>query len=123
MTPVLPHRFLFRCEFSVPRVAGLPRRKGNRILELPEACVLPNLGPLDASTRPAAPRQPGPWQIGASGAWTDDATYTAKLWWHETPFARTLTCRFAGDRLTVEYAPNAGFGPLDPTQLEARAQA
>jgi hypothetical protein len=48
MTSVLPHRFFFRCEFSVPKVAGLPRRKGSRILELPDACVLPNLGPLDA---------------------------------------------------------------------------
>lgn len=48
MTSVLPHRFLFRCEFSVPRVAALPRRKGTRILDLPEACQLPNLGALDA---------------------------------------------------------------------------
>jgi hypothetical protein len=48
MTSVLPHRFLFRCEFSVPRIAGLPRRRGSRILELPDVCVLPNLGPLDA---------------------------------------------------------------------------
>jgi hypothetical protein len=79
-----------------------------------------NLGPLDVSTRPAAPRQPGPWQVGASGAWTDDTTYTAKLWWYETPFARTLTCHFANDRLTVEYEPNAGFGPLEATRLEGR---
>ena len=79
-----------------------------------------NFGPLDASPRPAAPRQPGPWRIAASGAWTNDATYTAKLWWYETPFARTLTCRFAGDRLTVEWQPNAAFGPLDPTHLEGK---
>ena len=54
----------------------------------------------------------------ASGAWTDDATYTAKLWWYETPFARTLTCRFDGDRLTVEYRPNVAFGTPDATRLE-----
>ena len=79
-----------------------------------------SLGPLDASARPAAPRQPGPWKVGASGAWAGDATYIAKLWWHETPFARTHTCRFAGDRLTVEHQPNAGFGPLEATRLEGR---
>lgn len=48
MTTVLPHRFLFRCEFSVPRVAALPRRKGSRFLELPDTCLLANLGALDA---------------------------------------------------------------------------
>jgi CubicO group peptidase (beta-lactamase class C family) len=79
-----------------------------------------DLGPNDASTRPAAPRQPGPWQLATSGAWTADDTYTAKIWWYETPFARTLTCRFADDRLTVEQQLNAGFGPLDPTRLEGR---
>ena len=79
-----------------------------------------SLGPLDTSARPAAPRQPGPWKVGASGAWTADATYTAKLWWHETPFARTLTYHFAGDRLTVEQQPHVGFGPLERTRLVGR---
>ncbi|MFO1096196.1 MAG: hypothetical protein U0992_23250 [Planctomycetaceae bacterium] len=45
---VVPHRFLFRAEFSVPRIASLPRRKGLRILDLPATCVLPDLGALDA---------------------------------------------------------------------------
>lgn len=44
---VVPHRFLFRAEFSAPRVDGLPRRKGGRILELPESCTLADLGALD----------------------------------------------------------------------------
>ncbi len=78
------------------------------------------LGPRGTSARPSAPRLPGPWKIGASGAWTDEETFTAKLWWYETPFARTLTCRFAGDRLTVEQQPNVGFGPLEATQLRGR---
>ncbi len=77
-----------------------------------------DLGPLDNSTRPAAPRQGGTWKVGASGAWTDDATYTAKFWWYETPFARTITCRFADERLTVEYQPNVGFGTLETTFIE-----
>lgn len=44
---VVPHRFLFRAEFTAPRIAGLPRRKGGRILNLPESSALPDLGPLD----------------------------------------------------------------------------
>ena len=76
-----------------------------------------HFGPYDNSDRPAAPRQPGAWKVAASGAWADETTYVAKLWWHETPFARTFTCRFAGERLTVEMVPNAGFGPLDPIRL------
>jgi CubicO group peptidase (beta-lactamase class C family) len=46
-------------------------------------------------------------RVAASGAWTADDTYTAKLAYYETPLAITLTCRFAGDRillLNVEYS-------------------
>lgn len=78
------------------------------------------LVPRDSSNRPAAPRQTGTWPIAGRGAWADDATYVAKLWWHETPFARTLTCRFAGDDLTIEQRPNVGFGPTDTTRLTGR---
>ncbi len=79
-----------------------------------------SLGPLDASARPAAPRRPGPWKVGASGAWTADDTYTAKLWWYESPFARTLTCRFTGDTLTLEHQPNVGFTPPAVSRLTGR---
>lgn len=77
-------------------------------------------GPLNVSSRLTAARQPGPWPVGASGAWTDETTYTAKLWWHETPFARTLTCHFAGDRVTVEQAVNVGFGPTEGARLDGQ---
>ncbi len=76
-----------------------------------------SLGPLDNSPRPAAPRQSGPWKVGASGAFTDRTTYTAKLWWHETPFAHTFTFHFADDQLTATITPNVGFGELEPLQL------
>ncbi|MFN8541292.1 MAG: hypothetical protein U0232_27925 [Thermomicrobiales bacterium] len=69
--------------------------------------------------RPAAPRQPGPWKLAASSAWTG-VDLRAKIWWHETPFARTLTCRFAGDSISVEWQPNAAFGPVDPAHLEGK---
>ena len=78
------------------------------------------IGPFDRATRASAPRQVGPWTVAGSGAWLDDATYTAKVWWHETPFARTLTCRFADDCVTVEQQTNVGFGPTEPTQLHGR---
>jgi hypothetical protein len=78
------------------------------------------IGPFDRATRASAPRQAEPWPVAVSGAWTDDTTYTAKVWWHETPFARTLTCRFADDRVTVEQQANVGFGPTEPTQLLGR---
>mgnify|MGYP007059380038 CR=1 FL=1 len=48
MTSVLPHRFLFRCEFTALRINALPRRKGTQILKLPDECQLPDWGELDA---------------------------------------------------------------------------
>lgn len=68
-------------------------------------------------TRASATPHLGPWNVAASGAWTDNETYTVKLWYHETPFARTLACHFAGDRLTVEQQGNVGFGPVETMQL------
>jgi CubicO group peptidase (beta-lactamase class C family) len=79
-----------------------------------------SLGPLDRLVRMPSLQDRGPLKVGASGAWTDQTTYTAKLWWYETPFSRTLTCRFAGDHLTVEQAANVGFGPTERPTLECR---
>jgi hypothetical protein len=75
-------------------------------------------GPHDTPGRPSTLPHFGPWKISASGAWTDDTTYTVKLWWYETPFARTLTYRFAGDRLTLEQQNNVGFEPPERVQLQ-----
>jgi hypothetical protein len=47
MTAVVPHRFLFRYEFAIPRIGGLPRQKGNRPLNLPDATCIADLGALD----------------------------------------------------------------------------
>jgi len=61
--------------------------------------------------------------VAASGAWTADDTYTAKLAYYETPLAITFTCRFAGDRvllLNVEYSVN--FGPTNPPLLVGNTQ-
>ena len=73
-----------------------------------------------ASLHAAASHRSSPWKLAASGAWTDEQTYTARLWWYETPFARTITCRFAGEGLTLEQRINVGFQPPTPTRLEGQ---
>ncbi len=57
-------------------------------------------------------RQP----IAASGAWTADNTFTAKLCFYETPYVVTLTLTFSGDELRVDAETNVGFGPTRQPQ-------
>jgi CubicO group peptidase (beta-lactamase class C family) len=78
-----------------------------------------SLAPLDTRT-PFVQRPPEPWKIAASGAWIDETTYRATLWWYETPFSLSLTCRFMGDEVTVEQQANVGFGPLKGARLHGR---
>ena len=56
------------------------------------------LGPL--------PEQPA----AASGAWTGDDTFTAKICFYETPFIVTLRLKFSGDELLFDSESNVGFG-------------
>ena len=51
------------------------------------------------------------YRAGASGAWTDDDTFTAQVCFYETPFCLTLGLRFAGDALVLDREMNVGFGP------------
>jgi CubicO group peptidase (beta-lactamase class C family) len=51
------------------------------------------------------------YAVAASGAWTDDDTFTVKACFHETPFCATLGLRFAGDALVFDREMNVGFGP------------
>jgi CubicO group peptidase (beta-lactamase class C family) len=62
----------------------------------------------------------GPAKVAASGAWTDDQTYVADLCWYETPFRRRLTCRFEGERLTVDQQLNVSLVPTELPRLEGR---
>jgi CubicO group peptidase (beta-lactamase class C family) len=66
----------------------------------------------------AGPEQP----VAASGAWTADDTYTAKIWFTETPFALTLALRFSGDELAYEGAYNVAFGATRLPPLVGRAE-
>jgi hypothetical protein len=58
--------------------------------------------------------------VAASGAWTAEDTYEIRLCYTETPFCPTITCRFVGDRVLVDYRVNASFGPTELPQLEGR---
>jgi hypothetical protein len=60
---------------------------------------------------------PAPIPVAASGAWADPNTYVAKLCFHETPFCPTITCRFEGDSLRVDYRVNVAFGPTEAPPL------
>jgi CubicO group peptidase (beta-lactamase class C family) len=53
----------------------------------------------------------------ASGAWTANDTFTAKICFYETPFVLTLSLKFSGDKLEFDSHSNVGFGPTRPKQL------
>ncbi|HEX3997946.1 MAG TPA: serine hydrolase [Pirellulales bacterium] len=56
----------------------------------------------------------------ASGAWTADDTYTAKLCFYETPFIVTVRCKFTGDELQLGGETNVGFGPTGQKPLTGK---
>jgi CubicO group peptidase (beta-lactamase class C family) len=57
----------------------------------------------------------------ASGAWTGDDAYIAKLCFYETPFTVTVQLKFAGDELRCDGEWNVGFGPTKEAPLTGRA--
>jgi CubicO group peptidase (beta-lactamase class C family) len=63
------------------------------------------------------PEQPA----AASGAWTGDDTFKAKLCFYETPFTITLSLKFAGDELRYTSESNVGFGSTKQTPLVGSA--
>ena len=64
------------------------------------------------------PEQPA----AASGAWTGDDTFTAKLCFYETPFVTTLKLKFAGDEVRCSSETNVGFGSTRETELVGQAR-
>ncbi len=60
-------------------------------------------------------------KVAASGAWTGEQTYTARLWWYETPFSRTITLRFDGDHVVAEQHMNLAMGPTERPTLRGTA--
>lgn len=64
------------------------------------------------------PAQP----VAASGAWTEDGVFTAKLCFYETPFILTIRLAFSGDEVRCEVAQNVGFGPLRQAPLTGKVK-
>ena len=58
----------------------------------------------------------------ASGAWTGDDTFTAKVCFFETPFIVTFRLKFAGDELRFDTQSNVGFGPTRSPQLVGKVK-
>jgi CubicO group peptidase (beta-lactamase class C family) len=45
------------------------------------------------------------------GVWTDDNTFVTQTCLYKTPYILTTTCKFEGDKLTMERKFNVNFGP------------
>jgi hypothetical protein len=64
------------------------------------------------------PEQP----VAASGAWTADDTFTAKLCFYETPYIITVRLKFTDRELQYNAEANVAFGPTREPQLTGRAR-
>jgi CubicO group peptidase (beta-lactamase class C family) len=64
------------------------------------------------------PEQP----CAASGAWTGDDTYTAKIWLTDAPFCETIRLTFGGEIVVVDSEANLGFAPTKRPKLVGRAE-
>jgi CubicO group peptidase (beta-lactamase class C family) len=60
--------------------------------------------------------------VAASGAWTGDDTFTAKLCFYETPFTLTVRLAFSGGELRYNSQSNVGFGRTKQSQLVGKAE-
>ncbi|WP_020473903.1 serine hydrolase domain-containing protein [Zavarzinella formosa] len=60
--------------------------------------------------------------VGASGAWTDEGTFTAKLCFYETPFVVTIRLKFAGNEVKCESETNVAFGPVKQEPLTGKTK-
>ncbi|MBN2475378.1 MAG: serine hydrolase [Pirellulales bacterium] len=60
--------------------------------------------------------------IAASGAWTGDDTFTARICFSETPFVVTVGLQFSGDELRCRAQANVGFGPTRQPELVGKAE-
>src|SRR5262249_3904663 len=53
----------------------------------------------------------------ASGAWSGEGTFTAKICFYGTPFNVTVRLRFTGEEARCESEVNVGFGPTRDAPL------
>jgi CubicO group peptidase (beta-lactamase class C family) len=64
------------------------------------------------------PEQPA----AASGAWTADDTFTAKLCFYETPFTVTVRLTFSGAEVRCDSESNVGFGSTKDPRLVGKVE-
>ena len=57
--------------------------------------------------------QRGRQPAAVSGAWIAPDTFAFRVYFYESPFCVSYTCRFDGDTLTVDSALNVAFGPTE----------
>jgi hypothetical protein len=55
--------------------------------------------------------------VAAAGAWSAEDTYTARLYFYETPYCLTLRLRFQGDQVFQDSELNVSFGPTKQKPL------
>jgi CubicO group peptidase (beta-lactamase class C family) len=58
----------------------------------------------------------------ATGAWTTDDTFTAKVCFTETPFVATIRLKFSGNEVRCESEWNVGFGQTKEAALVGKAE-
>lgn len=63
------------------------------------------------------PEQP----VAASGAWTENDTFTAKICFYETPFSMTVRLKFSENEVRYDDESNVRFGARKPIQLVGKA--
>jgi CubicO group peptidase (beta-lactamase class C family) len=62
-----------------------------------------------------------PMPVAGSYAWTDPRTWTGRLWAYRTPYCRNITCRFDGNKVSMEVEQNVSFGPTNWPAIQGRA--
>jgi len=60
--------------------------------------------------------------LAASGVWTADDTFTAKLCFYETPFVVTVRLTFSGEEVRCNSEANVGFGPTKEPELVGKVR-
>jgi CubicO group peptidase (beta-lactamase class C family) len=58
----------------------------------------------------------------ASGVWTEDGTFTARICFYETPFIVTIKLKYAGEELSFSAETNVGFGATKQPVLVGKAE-
>jgi CubicO group peptidase (beta-lactamase class C family) len=64
------------------------------------------------------PTQP----VAASGGWTAEDTFTARLCFYETPFIFTIRLKYGGDEVRCDVESNVGFGMLKQAALVGKVK-